>query len=185
LSQPLTLRDALHTAVTFDVFNRHADKIAMANVAQTINCIHSLFLAQGDRFVRTPVYSVFEMYRPHMGGRSVPMKVRCEELTVPAGEGTAKMAGLSASASLKQGSLMVTLTNPSIDSLVTARLRLAVGSAVEARATVLTHPDAKARNTFERPEEVKIASMPVNLRSGMIEAPMPPHSVVAIEVRVG
>ena len=75
LSQPLTLRDALHTAVTFDVFNRHADKVAMANVAQTINCIHSLFLAQGDRYTRTPVYSVFEMYKNHMGARSVPLRV--------------------------------------------------------------------------------------------------------------
>ena len=46
LSQPVTLRDALHTAITFDIFNRHADKIEMANVAQTVNCIHSLFLAQ-------------------------------------------------------------------------------------------------------------------------------------------
>ena len=61
LSQPLTMRDALHTAVTLDIFNRHADKIAMANVAQTINCLHSLFLAEGDRFVRTPAYYVFEM----------------------------------------------------------------------------------------------------------------------------
>jgi alpha-L-arabinofuranosidase len=46
LSQPLTLRDALHTALTFDAFNRHADKIEMANVAQTVNCLHSLFLAR-------------------------------------------------------------------------------------------------------------------------------------------
>ena len=47
LSQAITLRDALHTAITFDVFNRHADKIAMANVAQTINCLHSLFARRG------------------------------------------------------------------------------------------------------------------------------------------
>ena len=53
-AQPITLRDALHTALTFDIFNRHADKIAMANVAQTINCIHSLFLAQGDRSSARP-----------------------------------------------------------------------------------------------------------------------------------
>ena len=70
----LTLRDALHTAVTFDIMNRHADKIVMANVAQTINCIHSLFLAQGDRFTRTPVYYVFEMYRDHMGAQ---LRIRC------------------------------------------------------------------------------------------------------------
>ncbi len=43
ISQPITLRDALHTALTFDIFNRHADKVHMANVAQTVNCLHSLF----------------------------------------------------------------------------------------------------------------------------------------------
>ena len=47
LSQTITLRDALHAAMTFDIFNRHADKIEMANVAQTINCLHSLFAAVG------------------------------------------------------------------------------------------------------------------------------------------
>src|SRR5580700_2017969 len=83
LSQPLTLRDALHTAVTLDVFNRQADKIAMANVAQTIKCIHSLMLAQGDRYARTPVYYVFEMYRNHMRSRVAPMTIRCDELKVP------------------------------------------------------------------------------------------------------
>jgi alpha-N-arabinofuranosidase len=56
LSQPVTLRDALHTAVSLDVFNRNAGQLAMANVAQTINCLHSLFLAHGDKYTRTPPY---------------------------------------------------------------------------------------------------------------------------------
>ena len=64
----------------FDIFNRHADKIAMANVAQTINCIHSLFLAMEDKFTRTPVYHVFDMYRGHMGARLVPVKIQAPEL---------------------------------------------------------------------------------------------------------
>src|SRR2546425_2222579 len=75
LSQTITLRDALHAAMTFDVFNRHAEKIEMANVAQTINCLHSLFAAVGDQYTRTPAYYTFELYRPHMGGQSVPAKM--------------------------------------------------------------------------------------------------------------
>ena len=57
LSQTITLRDALHAAMTFDIFNRHAGKIEMANIAQTINCLHSLFAAVGDKYTRTPAYS--------------------------------------------------------------------------------------------------------------------------------
>src|SRR5438128_10831357 len=68
---PGTLRDALVAGISLDTFNRHADKIAMANVAQLINTIHSLFLAYEDKFIATPNYHVFEMYAAHQGGQSV------------------------------------------------------------------------------------------------------------------
>ena len=64
-----TLRDALVAALTLDTFNRHADKVDMANIAQLVNNLHSLFLADGDRFVATPNFHVFEMYRPHHGAQ--------------------------------------------------------------------------------------------------------------------
>ena len=74
--QMSTLRDALVAALTLDTFNRHADKVDMANIAQLVNNIHSLFLADGDKFVATPNFHVFEMYRPHQGARSVRIDVR-------------------------------------------------------------------------------------------------------------
>ena len=64
-----------------------ADKIAMANLAQTINCIHPLFPSQGDRFARAPVCLVFEMYRNHMQSRLASMRIRCDEIKVPASNG--------------------------------------------------------------------------------------------------
>jgi len=70
--QTSTMRDALVAALTLDIFNRHADKVAMANVAQLINNLHSLFLAHEDKFVATPNFYVFEMYSAHHGGKSVP-----------------------------------------------------------------------------------------------------------------
>ncbi len=47
--QMSTLRDALLAALTLDTFQRHADKVAMANVAQLVNCLHSLFLAHEEQ----------------------------------------------------------------------------------------------------------------------------------------
>ena len=184
LSQPLTLRDALHTAVTFDVFNRHADKIAMANVAQTINCLHSLFLAQEDRYTRTPPYYVFEMYRNHMRGRSATMRIRSHELTVPSRSGSATMPGLSGSASFKDKTLTVTVTNPSLDSPVSARIRLTSGNITDGRGTVLTHPEMTARNTFDRPDEVKLQPFPVSIRKNRLDVSIPPRAVVSLELRV-
>ena len=71
LGQQSTMRDAMLAGLTLDTFNRHADKVAMANVAQLINCLHSLFLAHEDKFITTPTFHVFEMFMPHMGGRAV------------------------------------------------------------------------------------------------------------------
>ncbi len=73
--QQSTVRDALVSALTLDTFHRHADKVVMANVAQLVNCLQSLFLADEDRFVATPVFHVFEMYGAHVGGRACTRRV--------------------------------------------------------------------------------------------------------------
>src|SRR5262249_662207 len=71
LEQIPTLRDAVFSAMTFDIFHQHPEKIAMANCAQLINCLNSLYLAQEDRFCITPVGHVFDMYSAHQAGQSL------------------------------------------------------------------------------------------------------------------
>jgi alpha-N-arabinofuranosidase len=182
LSETITLRDAVHTGMTFDIFNRHAAKITMANVAQTVNCIHSLFLAQGNNFVRTPVYHVFDMYRAHMGARQVPLSNPVADLDVPVLSGQAKLPGLSAAASIRDRRLVVTLTNPSLDAALAVRLRLSGGArAAEARGQVLTHPDMRATNTFADPDQVKLASHPVKVAADAVELIVPKQAVVLVE----
>jgi alpha-N-arabinofuranosidase len=186
LSQTITLRDALHAAMTFDIFNRNAEKMEMANVAQTINCLHSLFAAVEDQYTRTPAYYAFEMYRPHMGADSVPMRIKGPELTVPILDGSAKMASLSGSASVRDKRLTVTLTNPSLQEAVQAGIRLAGGARVsEGRATVLTHADRAAANTFEKPNEVRLAELPVEVSGGMAQVNIPKQAVVALDLQMG
>ena len=186
LSQAITLRDALHTAMTFDIFNRHADKIEMANVAQTINCLHSLFAARGDQYTRTPAYYAFEMYRPHMGATLVPVTINLPAMTVPVLEGTATLPRLSGSASVRDKSLTVTLTNPSLEERVVTRIRLAGGAGLrEGRATVLTHPDMHATNTFDRPDEVGLAPLAVSVSGNTASVTIPKQAVVAVSLQLG
>ncbi len=78
-----TLRDALVSGITLDIFNRHADKVTMACAAQMINNIHTSFIAVGDRFTVTPVFQVFEMYAPHQGGTSVRTLLSAGKLPGP------------------------------------------------------------------------------------------------------
>ena len=185
LSQTITLRDALHAAMTFDIFNRNAEKIEMANVAQTINCLHSLFAAVGDEYTRTPAYYAFEMYQPHMGARLVPMQIEVPELMVPLLEGSATLPGLSGSASLRDKRLNVTLTNPSLDEAVSAGFHLSGGGRViEGRGSVLTHEDMTAANTFDDPNNVVLSELPVQIHGSAARVTLPRQSVVALELEI-
>ena len=83
LSQQSTMRDALLTGITLDIFQRHADKVAVADVAQSINCIHSLMLAQGDKFTVTPTFHVFQMYLPHSGAQAVRAEFTAPAISQP------------------------------------------------------------------------------------------------------
>jgi alpha-N-arabinofuranosidase len=64
LEQTPTLRDAVFSGMTLDIFNRHAGKLHMANCAQLINCLNSLYLAHEDRFVVTPVGLLSTIAKP-------------------------------------------------------------------------------------------------------------------------
>ncbi len=112
LGQQSTMRDALLAGLTLDTFNRHADKVAMANVAQLINCLHSLFLAHEDKFIVTPTFHVFEMFMPHMGGRAVRTVFSAPEVQYTRVDKPAEFWGLSGSASVNGKQLTLTVTNP-------------------------------------------------------------------------
>jgi alpha-N-arabinofuranosidase len=179
LAQVITLRDALHTAMHFDIFNRHADKVAMANVAQTINCLHSLFLAHEDRYVRTPVYHVFEMYKEHMGAKLVPVK------GMAAGIGPAGLPVLSASASVREKALTVTMTNPSLDESRPVRLRIGSGShPTEVQGRLLTHEAMNAANTFAKPDEVRPTRLGCSVSADAVQLTLPRKSVAALRIRL-
>jgi len=97
----------------------------MANIAHTINCLHSLVLAHETRYVRTPTYYVFELYRGHMGAYVVPLQIHVEDLTVSGYRGHGHISGLSGSAYIQGTRLTDTVTNPSNDGSIATRIRFA------------------------------------------------------------
>jgi alpha-N-arabinofuranosidase len=180
-----TLRDALVAALTLDTFNRHAEKVDMANVAQLVNNLHSLFLADGDKFVATPSFYVYEMYRPHQGAKSVRLDVRAADVTFRAGAGGKdqtifRVAG-SASRSGPNG-LTLTLVHTHATEPVEVSVALRGGSAGSVRRTVLTHAERNAHNTFERPETVVPKSEATELRGAEFRAVLPPASVNRFDI---
>ncbi len=147
-----TLRDALVSGVTLDIFNRHAEKLAMANDAQLINNINALFVAVEDRFTVTPVFHVFDMYAPHQGGTSVRTIISAPSLSEAAAHG---LPALSGSCSLKSNRAVLTIVNPDIQNAQETEINIRNRRIANARATVLTSSDIHAHNTLDSPNALE------------------------------
>jgi alpha-N-arabinofuranosidase len=183
LGQQSTVRDAVLAGLTLDTFHRHADKVAMANVAQLVNCLQSLFLAREDRFVTTPVFHVFEMYAPHAGAQAVRTEFAAPRIAYDRVGGKGSFWGLGGSASLKEGTLTLTVVNPHMSEPREAEIVVRGGRWSSARVRTLAADDIHAHNTFERPSAVAPADGPaVAAREGMAVYRFPPASVTRLTI---
>ena len=73
LYQQNTMRDALVAGINLNLFNKHSDRVKMANIAQMVNVLQSMILTEGEKMVKTPTYHVFDLYQVHQG--------RCQRCT--------------------------------------------------------------------------------------------------------
>ncbi len=182
LGQQSTVRDALLAGLTLDTFNRHADKIVMANVAQLINCLHSLFLAHEDKFVLTPTYHVFEMFMPHMGAQAVRAVFSAPQVEYTRADRPAQFWGLAGSASVNDKLLTLTVTNPHISEAREAEIAVRGARVASARARVLSAPDVHAHNSFEQPRAVEPRDEQVTVGAGTIGYRFAPASVTRLQI---
>ena len=200
LSQQSTMRDALLSGITFDIFQKHADKMGMANVAQSINCIHSLMLAEGDQFCVTPVFHVFQMYLPHRGATSVRVEFAAAGIpnvlaqVSPVGGNSAvgsippsaRLAGLSGSASMVGKNLTLTVVNPHLKEALTAEIHVGGATVTGMKGTVLGEGDVHAHNDFAHPDAVKPRVAEVRAVSGgRLVHTFPAASVTCLQMVVG
>jgi alpha-N-arabinofuranosidase len=163
---PGSLRDALVAALTLDIFNRHADKIVMANVAQLINTIHSLFIAHEDKFAVTPNYHVFAMYQAHQGAQSLKTVFSSPSIAY-AREGQARaLWGLAGSASLRDKTLTVTVVNPHATETRECTIDIRGATVKDGRATVLSSTDLRAHNSFTHPDALAPRDASFTRRAG-------------------
>ncbi|MGA3026881.1 MAG: alpha-L-arabinofuranosidase C-terminal domain-containing protein [Bryobacteraceae bacterium] len=180
LSQMLTLRDALLSGLTLDIFHRHADKVAMANAAQLINCLHSLMLASEDKFALTPVYHVFKMYMAHMGAQSIRTEFAAPPVSYDRNGKPATLWGLSGSASVREKNVTLTVVNPHPSRALEAEIVVRGASVAAGNGQVLTNTDLHAHNDFQHPDVVHPDAVSVTAMGGRLMHRFPPASVTAL-----
>ena len=176
-------------------------KVAVANVAQSINCIHSLMLAQGDKFTVTPTFHVFQMYLPHRGAQAVRAEFSAPAIRnplanapIPVGgnsytgslEAVKLLAGLSGSASISATNpklMTLTVVNPHIDRPVTTEIAVAGATISSYKGTVLAEQDVHAHNDFAHPNAVHPnAAATASPAGGRLTHTFPPASVTTLQI---
>ncbi len=181
LFQQNTMRDAMIAGVSLNIFNNHADRVRMANLAQAINVLQSVILTNEEKMILTPTYHVMEMYNVHQDAKMIPLSVKSADYVL----GGEKLPAISASASIDSaGVTHISLVN--IDAAksqdISINLQGRKYSSVNGR--ILSSPKLQDVNSFTTPDKIKPAPFKgAVLSGGVLVAKLPPFSVVVLELK--
>jgi alpha-N-arabinofuranosidase len=180
LYQQNTMRDAITAAIHLNIFNRHADRVKVANLAQMVNVLQSVILTKDDKMVLTPTYHVFRMFRVHQEARLLNIDLKCEDYNY----GNNKISAISASASLdKDGKVHISLANLNPNKSITVTCHVIGGTFEKVTGEVLTSGEMNSFNSFENAEIVKpVAFNGFKFKDGILNITMPSKSVVVLEL---
>ena len=155
LGQQSTMRDAVLAGLNLDTFHRHADKVAMANIAQLVNCLQALFLTHEDKFALTPTYHVFDMYAAHQGAQAIRTIFSAPRSSYTRNGQPASLRGLSGSASLRDKELLLTVTNADLRQTRETEIAVRGASIKSVKVTTLSASDIHAHNSFDNPRAIE------------------------------
>ena len=151
------MRDALIAGITLNIFNKHSDRVKMANLAQIVNVLQSVILTDGADMILTPTYHVFDMYKYHQDAMLVDSSIETETIGV---EDEWQVPNLTESVSVAE------------DYQVN-----------EVKGEIV-HGEMHEMNTFETPDQVRVKEFnEVEKTAEGIKFTIPKCSVLHLEVR--
>lgn len=179
LYQQSTMRDALVAGLTLNIFNKHCDRVRMANIAQTVNVLQSVILTDGEDMLLTPTYHIFKMYKSHAENTLLGSYITTDYL-----EETKETPVLTESASVNaDGEIVSTISNASLTEKAEIKCQIADFTVNSVVAEIVTG-DVRNHNTFDNKDVVKTEDFTdfILTADGFI-ANVPPCSVVKFIVK--
>ncbi|PZR28839.1 MAG: alpha-N-arabinofuranosidase [Citrobacter freundii] len=178
LFQQNTMRDAMIAGSNLNIFNNHADRVKMANLAQIVNVLQAVILTEGDKMILTPTYHVMEMFNVHHDALMLPLKVNSADYTF----GKEKLKAVNASASRNNdGVTHISLVNidPNKEQTISVSINGASYRTISGR--ILRSAKLQDYNSFNDPEKIKPADYnDAKLAGNKLTIKLPPASVVVI-----
>ncbi len=176
LYQQNTMRDAIVAALNLNIFNRHSDRITMANIAQVVNVLQAVILTEGEEMVMTPTFHVFDLYKCHQDSTLLYSYTENDKV-----DGR-NLDAISQSASIdKDGKIHITVSNCSLTESYEIDLGIIDTDVISASARILTG-NAHDYNDFGAADKVKPADYEVKNDNGKVSIVVPPCSVISVEV---
>ncbi|WP_315067618.1 alpha-N-arabinofuranosidase [uncultured Clostridium sp.] len=152
LYQQNTMRDALIAGINLNIFNKHSDRVKMANLAQVVNVLQSVVLTEGEKMILTPTYHVFNMYKNHQESTMVESYIETKNIGI---EKENMVPNLQESTSIDEaGKINITINNLSVSENYDIEGIIVDREVKTVKATILTNK-MEAHNTFDEPENVK------------------------------
>ena len=199
LYQQNSLRDAIVAGINLNIFNKHCDRVSMAQIAQTVNVLQAVILTRDEKMILTPTYWVFHMYQVHQDATMLPVHFTGNRLELPGGSaanpprggagagGRRSIDAVSVSASRDAtGKVHISLVN--IDPKNTQTVECDLGNFTAKRVTgrALTSADIQDHNTFENPNVVTVKDFNgARINGRTLTIPLPSKSVVVLELEGG
>jgi alpha-N-arabinofuranosidase len=181
LYQQSSIRDAVVAGINLNIFQQHADRVKMANIAQTLNVLQAVILTDKEKMILTPTYHVFEMYKVHQDATLIPVELTAPEYRL----GQAVVPALHASASRdKAGKLHLSIVNLDPNRAAQVSMRVAGAPAKNITGRALTAPAINTINTFDNPDAVRPAPFTgIQAVGDQVTLNLPSKSVVVLEIQ--
>jgi len=182
LYQQNALRDAFVAALTLNVFNKHTDRIRMANIAQVVNVLQSMILTNDKQMVLTPTYHVFEMYKGFQDATYLPLDLTCDSMSV---RGDRKIPLVSTSAAKeKNRNIIISLANVSLKNSEDLTINLQGANVQKVTGRILTSKNITDFNDFDHPNVVEPTDFNnVKIKKGGLKLKVPAKSIVVLELK--
>lgn len=181
LYQQNSMRDAMIAGVSLNIFNNHAERVRMANLAQAINVLQAVILTNEEKIILTPTYHVMEMFNVHQDAKLLPLTVKSNDYVF----NNQKLPAVSASASVDNSGVgHISLVN--IDANKSQEISITLNGSKFKNVTgrILASEKVTDHNTFDLPSKVQPQQFKdAKFENGVLKVKLPPVSVVVLELK--
>ncbi len=179
LYQQNTMRDAMIAGVTLNIFNNHARRVKMANLAQTVNVLQAVILTEDEKIIKTPTYHVLHMYKAHQDAQLISIEFESPKYSYQG----QSLDAISISASKKDDQINFSIANIDSSKAHEVTIDLSGLDVSKVSGQILTSKTLQDHNDFDNPDYIDVSKFKgAKIKSNTLTFEIPAFSVIVLIV---